>query len=422
MNNSLSISGFSETFEPLITENRLPEAVSFIFNLAHEIFTRGEYKGVCLRLPELDAGLIQLSNLMRSNTEEAPAPGTTHVCLVTEVYLTGGHRTVLNSICEEIPCHVIFTDLFERITTGKIPLNGLITPKALSSITLNPDSLIGKIQSAVQLLNSLSPKRVWLFNHHQDVVSLLAALIFDAGRRSIFVHHCDHDPGLGATIKFPVHLDFTEELLHSCASIGLDPSLLALYMRSASRRANHQGAHLVVVTAGSHSKFTGTMRGIKYRDVVRTLLHHRRVSIFHHIGAVSDQYIAEFKAFLANSGIDPERMIFAGQVLSVSDYALSVGAQVFLSSFPLGGGATTSEIQSAGIPVVYFDPNQQEKPLCSIASVYASPELEWRQLEDLHFILDKLFQDWDVFSDAAFRRYDKSYSRKVFLRQLEGLK
>ena len=423
MKNSLSINGFNDKFERLMSEGCLAEAVNLICNVAHQMTASAKFKGVSLRLPELDSGLVRIANLMRPEFAAASAPRAEHACLVTEVYMTGGHRTVLNSVCEEIPSHVIFTDLFDRIAAGNNRLQGLITAKALSSVTLNSDSVIQKVRSTVHLLNALSPKRVWIFNHHEDAIVLLAALIFDFGRRSVFVHHCDHDPALGATIKFPVHLDFTEEMLQNCASIGLEPLPLALYTPSARQRVAYAGGDLVVATAGSLKKFTGSLWGMQYRDVVRTVLQHPRVTAFHHIGAVRDEYIAEFRAYLESSGLDPERMIFAGQVPRVSDYILSVGAQVYLSSFPLGAGATTAEVQSAGLPVIYyFDPNQQEMPLGAIASIYASPQLEWHELSDLHPALDLVVEHWSVYSDAAQCKYAESSSPEVFRKQIEGLR
>lgn len=422
MKNSITFPGFNECFKRLMSEQKLAEAVNLIHMLARQATDSGKFKGEILRLPELDAALIQIAELMRPQFPPAAAAGSAHACLVTEVYRTGGHRAILNSVCEEIPSHVIFTDVFDLVMTGKVSLQGLITPKALSSTTLNVDTLIEKVRGTVNLLNALSPKRIWLFNHHSDVVAILAAIIFDCGRRSVFVHHGDHDPALGATIGFPAHFDMTDELLENCASIGLSPSRLALHTRPAGHRAPAVESDLVVATAGSINKFIGSMRGMQYPEVVRTILQHPRVSDFHHVGEVPEPYVAEFKAFLASSGIDPERMKFAGQVPRVSDHLLSVGANVYLSSFPLGAGTTTAEVQSAGIPVVHFDPSQDEKPLCAIASVYASPELMWSQLQAIHPILDRVAEHWDSFSDCAHRKYAESFSREALISQLEVLR
>lgn len=419
MKNSLLINGVGKNLSRLISDNRLDEAVDLIFNAAHQTVASGKFRGMYLRLPELDSGLLQIAKIMRTHFPTVPQVGNNHVCLVTEVYKTGGHRTMLNSICEEIPSHVIFTDLFNRIATGKINLQGLITPKSLSSITINANSLINKVQNIVNMLNSLSPRRVWMFNHHQDVVSLLAALIFDEGRRSIFVHHCDHEPALGAAIKFPVHLDFTGELLENCASIGLKALPLTLYTTRAHHRASFDGSELIVATAGSINKFTGSIGGVRYRDVVKTVLQHPRVSALYHIGEVPNQYVTDLKSFLFGAGIDPDRMKFAGQVPQVSDYLLSIGARLYLSSFPVGAGATTAEVQSAGIPVIYFDSNQKEMPLCAIKSIYATKQLEWRQLEDIHPVLDEIVRNWSFYSDAAFQKYAECFSREVFLNQIE---
>jgi hypothetical protein len=420
--NSLSISGFSDICDRLIGENRIDEAIEFIRNVAHETLISGRFKGTHIRIPELDRKIVDIAKLLTPRFASPNQVSNEHVCLVTEIYQTGGHRQILNSVAEEIPCHVIFSDLLDRIALGKTKLQGLVTPKALSSLTINSGDLLSKVITIVNLLNSISPKRVWILNHHQDVVILIAALIFDNGRRSIFVHHCDHDPGLGATIDFPVHLDLTDELLDNCVSIDLKASRLALYGAPASRRAHFATSPLVIATAGSMNKFKGTMMGIQYPEVVSTILMHPAVGTFHHIGEVRDDYVSEFRNYLSSCGIDPNRMQFAGQVPRVSDHLLSIGARAYLSSFPLGAGTTTAEVQSAAIPVMYFNSKQKQMPLCSGASVFASPELEWNLLEDIHPILDMLTNDWNTFSNESYKKYTESSSRQVFLRQLETLR
>ncbi len=408
--------------ERYISEKQLEDAIRLIYNVVHKAVVQRQFKGISLRMPQLDRGLIRIAKLLGSEFKSAAKPRNGHCCLVTEIYKTGGHGAILNSVCEEIPSHVIFTDIFGRISDGQVELNGLVSAKALSSITLSPGCFTEKVRNCVNLMNTLSPKRVWLFSHHQDVVALLSALIFDEGQRAIFVHHCDHEPSLGATIKFPFHLDFTDELLQNCGSIGLEPSLLPLHCRAAQRRTSHDGGDIVVATAGSFPKFTGTLRGMQYWDVVKTVLQHPKVKAFHHIGQVPEAYVSEFRTYIASCGIDPGRILFAGQVPCVSDYMLSEGAQVYLSSFPVGAGTTSAEVQSAGIPIIYFDPNQEDIPLCSISSIYASPQLEWRQLKDIHLVLNRVAYNWKIYSDMAHDKYAESFSKQVFLNQIAKLR
>jgi hypothetical protein len=251
---------------------------------------------------------------------------------------------------------------------------------------------------------------------------LLAALIFDDGRRTIFVHHCDHEPALGASIKFPIHYDFSHEILNNCNSIGLKSFPLALYTQAANQRVNFNETKLIVFTAGSLGKFQGKKAGISYKDVVKTILSNPNVNEYHHIGEFSLEFAADLKNELIEAGIDPTRFNFSGRVLSISDYALSIDANVYFSSFPVGGGATTAEVQSAGIPVLFFDSNHIEMPLCSISSVYGSIDLEWCYLEQIHPLLDKVFVNWEFFSDLSFQKYNEISSKEIFLDQIDSLR
>jgi hypothetical protein len=422
MSTGIVLNHFTDHFEILLAEFRLEEAAQLIFQAAHSIFATTQFRGVCIRLPDLDKAAVRLADIMKLEYSAPKHENTNHVCLVTEVYNTGGHRTILNSVCEELPCHVIFTDLFGRLGHSDANLQRLVSSNAHVTTLPKSNGFLEKIKAAVDLLNLLSPKKVWILVHHEDIVGLLAALIFDSGKRSIFVHHCDHDPALGATIKFPVHLDFTTEVFKDCDSLGLQPSMLALYKKDLSRRATSPSNGVVVATAGSLHKFTGNVRGIQYPDIVKIVLQHPRVDSFHHIGEISEQQIATIATTLEQNGIDSRRMIFPGYVKSVSDYLLSMGVSVFVSSFPIGAGATTAEVQSAGIPVVYFNPSFQDKKFLAIRSIYASTDLEWSAPSELKSVLDRLIKSWSMYSDAAYQMFLETASREVFIKQLAPLR
>ena len=424
MRNSLSIDGFAEGFGQLMSADRLADAVNLIFTVAHEVVTSRRFRGISLRLPELDAALIRIADRVREQLPSEPQPARNcHVSLVTEVYNTGGHRSIINSVSQELNNHIFFTDIFDRIHTGKTKLRGLITDSALSVSTISGDNNLAKIRHVVELLNSISPKKVWLFCHHQDVVAILAALIFDGGKRTVFVHHCDHEPALGSTINFPVHFDFTDELLENCTSIGLQPIPLALFCRTASSRAQScNQERLILATAGSFNKFQGELDGTSYRDLLKTLLCHPAVERIHHIGEISQASQNEILNHLAAAQAHPDRLVFSGQVPNVSDYALEHGVNCYFSSFPIGGGTVTAEIQSAGIPIIYRDPaTAQQLPLVAVESIFASRELKWKKLQDFEYIIPLLINRWQEFSDLAYKKFSESFSREVFALQVKRL-
>ena len=126
MQNSVSIEGFSDRLKGLINERNLGQAIDLVCALAHQTVVSENHKGFALRLPELDAAIVQIADLMRPMFPAAFPACTEHVCLATEVYPTGGHRQIINSVCEEIPSHIMFTDLFGRIVSRKVNLEGLI--------------------------------------------------------------------------------------------------------------------------------------------------------------------------------------------------------------------------------------------------------------------------------------------------------
>jgi hypothetical protein len=421
MKYSLSISDFNKSFENCIKNNNLVEAINLICNISHQIMISGTYKGKLLRLPDLDNALIQLADKLRANYKSPHPPRSDHICIASEIYRTGGHGKILNSIVEEFPTHVIFTDLFGKIIAGQTGLNQLISNRALSTSVIIGDDFLKKINNLLGLINAISPKRIWLLGHHQDVITILAALLFDNGKRAVFIHHCDHDPALGATIKFAEHLDITEELRAECDSIGLQSSFIPMFAEPSKSRAKLHGDQLVIASSGAIHKFKGSIAGIEYFSIIKTVLEHPSVKCFHHIGPVDQGFIDNFRQYIHAAGLNPEKIIFSGQVASLTEYMLNADVNVYIASYPLSGGTAVGEVQSAGIPVLFFDPNKFESPLLAISSVYASPELQWSELVHINKILSSLLIQWQFFSDRAFTTYLEKFSRQNFVNKINKI-
>jgi hypothetical protein len=307
------------------------------------------------------------------------------------------------------------------LIAGQTNLNHLISTKALSSSILIGDDLLIKINNLLRLIYAISPKRIWLLGHHQDVITILAALIFDNGKRSAFIHHCDHDPALGATIKFAEHLDCSEELTTECSLIGLQSRFIPILAEPSKSRVKFLGDQLVIASSGAIHKFKGSIDGIEYCSVIKTALEHPAVKCFHHIGTVDEDFKYYLRQYIQVAGLNPEKIIFPGQVSSLTEYMLNENINTYISSFPISGGTTVGEVQSAGIPVLYFDPSKYDTPLLSVYSVYASPELQWGELVQIKKILFSILDQWQSFSDKAFNFYQEKFSREKFINEINKM-
>jgi hypothetical protein len=414
---SVYFDDFNENLSKVSSLKSFDSLLQLLYGYANLAVTSGQWKGRAVFLPQIDQALINLIehevvqdfivNLTESNNES--------LIIATEIYASGGHGKILNQILEREKSHVIFTDIFNNITDGKLKLDKLVIDKKISCSVLIGASLQMKFNSLMGLINSIKPKFIYLLGHHQDVVTQLAGVVYAEGQRTIYVHHCDHDPAIGATINYQHHLDFTQELSNICSHYHTNNSIIPLTV------APYSNAHLNIIsekikfaTCGTPNKFSGALNGINYIDLIIKVLSSNQNIDFYHIGAIDEQAINFIRSSLEANDISPSRFFPVGQVGSLQKFLVEKNINFYISSFPIGGGTSAMEAQSLGIPVIYANPDFYSLPLTAIRSVYGSNELEWSTLDEITNIVAMAVENLGAFSKLAHVCYlNKSHPKNI---------
>jgi hypothetical protein len=401
--------------------------LKLIYKYANYAVSSRKWRGEALFQPQLDQAILALARhpeLLELNNPSTSGTSDTYVVLVTEVYVTGGHGRVMNRIAEQLPTHIVFTDLFGNITSGAIKLTQMVSRRSLSSTVIIGEDILYKLKSILALLDAIKPKGVILLGHHQDVTVPLAGSIYSGGQRTIYIHHCDHEPALGALIRFPVHVDTIEEIKSICCDHGHSPRLWPMTVPPPSSVKRSQSNLSRIATCGSPIKFEGQIHGISYKDIVRIALSSSEAVTLMHVGPLSESFVREVRESLANAGVAPARFVHVGPVSDLRQFLLENDVDLYLQSFPAAGGLTAVEVQSIGIPAVYANPDAWSARLIGSRSVYASRDLEWSNLEDIPRIINRTLEteNWPHLSQVATQKYRVSFhpdEASEFFRSLE---
>jgi hypothetical protein len=166
-----------------------------------------------------------------------------------------------------------------------------------------------------------------------------------------------------------------------------------------------------IATCGSSVKFDGHHRNIYYRDIVRAVLSTDDQIVLMHIGPLHDAFISDIVQYLIDSSIDPSRFAYAGPVTDLRSFLIDNNIDLYLQSYPTGGGLTAVEVQSIGVPAIYANPDLWSATLARCRSLYASTDLEWNSLNEIsRVIINALDPDcWREFSDQANQKYLSSF-------------
>jgi hypothetical protein len=374
--------------------------------------------GKFLYYEQLDNRLQTLAGCLSqqfNNLPQSPLSQNTLI-IASELYSVGGHSRVVADIARFVPLTtIVVTDMLWQIRKAPDMMDWQFDAFPSSSvIVLNQLSLWGKCAALFELTLRLQPKNILYFNHHEDPIPFVGTLEHKGSHKTL-IHHCDHNPSLGNTLKNVDHVDFTEEMAVECSSnLRRNCSVLPLYVPDCGQKLfkARNGTKVSAVTSGSGNKFS---RGgsLSLSNIVKTVLDSIDGDFFH-IGHIDSDWISEIRTHLSEQGIDPKRYISMGLVPSLWKALFEIDAHVYIASAPIGGGRAAIEAQGCGYPVVYFHDRAQRTALGAV-SLYSDHGMGWSDLEQLRRLLSKIDLEKLVEkSECARRFYEARYSEGQF--------
>lgn len=307
------------------------------------------------------------------------------VYLVSKLQLSGGHTAVLMDTIRLSPqsrAIVIVTG-----TCGRTEREALRRKfESLQDVAFEyapPGRRLAKLEWIQRRLVALAPSTVWLFNHHQDSVAI-AAVQPNQGYRVRFYHHGDHHLCLGVHLDYAEHIDPHPMGYHNCReNLGIRGNrylpLVAPDLGDRAPPTQPETGGLVTCTAGGFNKLE-VPYFVHYTDMVPAILQAtggRHI----HFGRLTSLALRRIHRGLGKSGIAAEAFVYVPYVPSVWRALHEYAVDLYVASFPYGGGRTLVEVMGAGLPAVLHS-HFASRMLGGVDMAYKEAFI-WRNPEEL---------------------------------------
>jgi hypothetical protein len=363
--------------------------------------------------------------------EIMPAPvshtgqGGGTVIVATELAAAGGHVEVIKDLIRlgdiPQPIDLFLTNNFERIDAstqqGHAALIGV--PLGIAAGQGSGE----RLDSTMAFLRERRPDTLVLLVHNQDATGIVAGLACGA-RKVVFVHHGDHHLSLGVTCPSMVHVDLSNFAFCNCRqALGLTNNVFWPLTLSSTKAHRHGGAfmaegHAVTCCVGRPEKFDDPRYRYQYLDLLGPML--RATGGRHlHIGQLSAGQLERIGQSLASHGVDGSRFTHLPWVDSVSRALIEQGVDLYMTSFPYGGGKAQVEAMATGLPVLIHQ-NYRSRFLSGIDLGYPGV-LTWRDDKELGRVLQALTPELlSSHGQAARAHFERHHSEAALRRAMRA--
>lgn len=389
-----TVSALAQDVEAAIARGDFDYALWAIARLTHKL---AKACGLGNPEPSADAQLDQLclriGSAFATAQNHAPVAGDPAgpvVYLATALHEFGGHSRVVLDYIRRQPHrrHVI-------MLTG---VNIRLHPEALRpmldrylsnidySLLLAPTGRFdGVMRWLFEQLSALRPSAVFLFQHPYDAVALTPIPLLQHSE-VYFNHHVDTSFCLGASLKLTGHIDQTPVIYNTlCRNTpGLNPVFVPLTVPDPGARdpaTFGTRGPLRTAVCGSYNKFMDQDYAFRYADVLPLLLGYTGGEHIH-IGTLPNDYLATISANMQRRGIAPERFRYIPHVVSLGRALDEFAVDLYLTSFPLGGGKAVIEAMASGTPILYHQ-NYKSLYANAVADMVYPEAPIWHDLDSL---------------------------------------
>ena len=422
----VDVQAFCENVRSMAKQGLLNDALQSVAQFVDQITARGSSWGSVFSSPELDALCQELGRLPPTSPEKA-IDEEQAVFLVTAVADLGGHTRVLMDLTSADPGRKI-TVLVSNI------LNNLTAPSVKEilhklspciQVELAPhkemDATLKWLQDRLQLLR---PARTYILQHPFDSV-IVAAVQPELVDKLFYYHHCDHTVALGVHIPHATHVDFNSKGYHHCRTVnGVENNIYwPLVADAPARRTQPQfmaSGKITTATSGGFPKSDTSylIEQIPYRHNYISLLPlimKASGGEHHHIGPLPCHVLAEIEEQLKSHNIAIERFIHTPWVENVGSELIQRHVDLYVGSFPLGGGRATVEVMGAGIPMLLHE-NYVSAFFTDIAEAYPQA-LRWRTPDELESAISGITPDLLADHFAHARAFYESQHQPAHLKK-----
>ena len=280
------------------------------------------------------------------------------VILATELYRSGGHTAVIDDLLQTGRLGGrTFILLTDALSTADVQLAVARFADRATVLVAEGTTLEAKLQATLSQLQALRPRKLLLMNHPQDAVAVAVALP-QLATETVFYHHADQVLCLGSTLRHSMHVDPHPMGFHCCGKTPDVPApvywpLVATDFGTEGPRTFTSDKKIRTCSAGSFNKFSSAYK-YSYFDVILSMLKDSGGSHVH-IGPIPLPHWVALQTRMEGLGISVDRFVHIPWTQSVWQSLQAREVDLYIDSFPYGGGRTVIESMGAGVPVVAHD-------------------------------------------------------------------
>lgn len=419
-----SVAKLQKTIDARIAQGDLDSALRLIHRTVDQIFCEPINTARIFGSKLLDGYCQKIGAInwrrIRDNpktTHDGGESGNTVAYVVSRLYAFGGHTPILADIIRLGPSAksiVLITGTVGKtnITAIQHRFEGL----ARVSFECAPRSThLEKLDWLQRKLLELSPSTVWLFNHVQDSVAV-AAVQPDAGYRLRYYHHGDHQLCLGVYLGYADHIDPHPMGYHNCRdNLGIQGNrYLPLTIKDQGERPAEKertfDTRLITCTAASRNKIESPYF-IHYADVVPEMLYASGGKHIH-IGPLSPLTLWRIRRAMRKLEVPESCFVHIPYVRSVWQALHKHQVDLYVASFPYGGGRTLVEAMGAGVAVAIH--LHCHSRLLSSFDMAFEGALLWRNPQELYnYVQQTDAETLKQQGHAARKKYQECYREET---------
>jgi hypothetical protein len=376
--------------------------------------------GIVVDVPGLDALCQQVGQAIIAHTNEISTNNINKevdvLYIVSQLYTSGGHTAVIEDFISAQPekKHVIlFTDIFNLGEDKAIKER--FSKYIVELVWLKEKTLLLKFISLRNAWRAINPLQVFLFNHHQDVVAVAASTKEMPGKL-YFYHHTDFQLGLGMRLAHAIHIDIHAMAYAHCRKLNITNNVLLPLtckdhgVRELTLQSFRKQGKLHTISAGAYYKYALRYPYV-YFDLIPAILQASQ-GTHTHIGFLWPAVRRRIHKKLKTMNIDPNRFNYLSVVPYFWQTLKSIGADLYITSFPIGGGRTCLEVMGSGTPIIYH--KNFRSPLLSEQSLIYEDGLCWKTPEELLSLLREISADRLLdHAKRGRKHYEENYGEEL---------
>ena len=347
-----------------VAEGKLDHVLREIHNLVERIITEPIYAAQVLSSAELDRLCLEvghknfsLLSAANKSIDLGVKDEPTIVYIVSRLQKSGGHSRLVRDFINNSTHkkHLIISTEIGG-PSDKNYFQNLFDVDENVQILYAPrwSSFHEKLTWLQSILINNQPEHIHLFNHHQDSVSV-AAVVPELGLRASFYHHGDHHMCLGVHLSHLSHIDFHPMGYHYCReNLGINNTYLPLTFQDRKGdkvQSNFMNGGCLTTATAARSNKVEIPYYCNYIDFIPEILN---LTKGHHIhlGKLTPWALFRIRNKMRKLDIPRDRFIYMEWTPSVWGAIQDYGVDVYISSFPYGGGLTLIEAMGAATPVI----------------------------------------------------------------------